>query len=360
VAVTRAADRLLISGNLGDLSKADKSTKRAKADSQAGSWLSRTLTALLPSAILTTAEPPIQIIAPDGDWSVQLHIPAALQSPADLSRSTHPEAIDTGWARIDRGVPIAVSPYPPPLSGALPPRPNPTPKAVSVTSIARLGQAATQTDAGRRTQLIDKLRAELFHAAPPELPMLPSADGAGDRRRQQIVGEIVHQALQFDLLHQAPGQVLDTLGIYAWQLGLTDRAATEAAALEAFDLLVRADQQLADLIGGSMQIYRELPFSVQIGGRTINGQIDLLFFDGHRWTILDYKTDHVPAAVMYPHARRYYAQLGVYATAVRHITGQSPNTRLYYIRPARLITVDPVDWHAALDRLEADLDGLVK
>ncbi len=48
-------------------------------------------------------------------------------------------------------------------------------------------------------------------------------------------------------------------------------------------------------------------------------------------------------------------QVGVYAEAVKARTGQTPQTHLYYIHPARRVYVKSEDWRAALDRLEDDL-----
>ena len=361
VAVTRAADRLLISGNIGNLSKTPAKASIATNSDKAGSWLHRTLAALIPLHKLTSADPPIRLSAPDGAWSIQLRIPAQLIESAN-SRIAHPNSPETGWARIDRGAPIVVSPYQPPLSAPLPSPANPTPKTVTATNIARLGQAVTQSDAARRARLMNKLRAELFQAAPPEMPMLQTSaetESPVDRRRQQVVGEMVHRALQFDLLHRPSAEIRPTLEVYAWQLGLRDTAAIRAI-VEARELLDQLDRPLNDLIGKPVQQHRELPFTVQLQGRTISGQIDLLFFDGQRWTILDYKTDNVTIQTAYRHAQRYYAQLGVYAMAVKQITGQPPKTCLYYIRAATLVVVNPADWQTALTQLSDNLDQLAE
>jgi ATP-dependent exoDNAse (exonuclease V) beta subunit len=103
------------------------------------------------------------------------------------------------------------------------------------------------------------------------------------------------------------------------------------------------------------QVYRELPFAYRAGSRTLHGQIDVLYFDGREWHVLDYKTAPVSWQGAEKNAQRYYLQVGVYAEAVAARTGQTPHTHLYYIHPGRRVYVKPEDWRAALDRLEDDL-----
>src|SRR5579859_7029778 len=52
---------------------------------------------------------------------------------------------------------------------------------------------------------------------------------------------------------------------------------------------------------------------------------------------------------------RYHAQIGVYATAVEALTGQTPDTHLYYIRYAYTANVDEATWKAALNTLDGDI-----
>jgi ATP-dependent helicase/nuclease subunit A len=104
------------------------------------------------------------------------------------------------------------------------------------------------------------------------------------------------------------------------------------------------------------KIRRELPFTLQLGERTINGQIDVLYLDrSGDWTVLDYKTDDVRLAFIPIHARRYFGQVGVYALAVQAIVGPVPRVQLYYARSATLFTVKESDWRDAIARLDTDL-----
>ena len=50
------------------------------------------------------------------------------------------------------------------------------------------------------------------------------------------------------------------------------------------------------------EIYRELPFA----DGTLDGKIDLLFREGQRWVLVDYKTDEVPDATAHATQLRAY------------------------------------------------------
>jgi ATP-dependent exoDNAse (exonuclease V) beta subunit len=58
-------------------------------------------------------------------------------------------------------------------------------------------------------------------------------------------------------------------------------------------------------------VYRELPFAV--GG--MEGKIDLLFREGDRWTLVDYKTDGRADV------EKYRAQMQAYVEALRQVAG---------------------------------------
>ena len=56
----------------------------------------------------------------------------------------------------------------------------------------------------------------------------------------------------------------------------------------------------------------------------MEGYIDLLFREGKRLVVVDYKTDAKP------NARLYAAQLGAYANALEAITGQKVAEKLLF------------------------------
>jgi len=321
----------------------------------------------VPLADLASASTPIRFSggrSGDIQWTAQLHIPKDLPLPLSAAESrgessNRHDQIETGWDYLEKDTRASVVPVQPPLSILLPSFTRSTPKALSATHVAKLGQAMDHADSEQRGKLVNQLRAELFHAAPAELPELPNNRQDVDKKHHRIIGEVVHQALQFDLLNTIQSEnLLSMLEVYAWQFGVTNPDEAETIAGNARALLDKVGSHISDLMADARQIYHELPFTFQLGARTITGKIDVLFFDGIRWTILDYKTDDLPATAIYGRARRYYGQLGVYAAAVEQITGQPPRTVLYFIRPGQSVTVKQDQWRAALDRLTADLDML--
>ena len=257
-----------------------------------------------------------------------------------------------------------ILPYAPPLLRALPPPTESATQLLTATLIAQLGEAhaVRPSDPDRFAYF----RHQVLHDTPPTVPVvargtLGDANQRRVRRLRRAVGDVIHRALQFGLLADAP-RTAKLLEQYARQTGLTDDADIKAVAAEAHDLLRECEQCAALQPSRALaaeHVHRELPFSVQLGTRIVNGQIDALLFDPDRqqWTVLDYKTDAVDAAYIRHHSRRYWGQVGIYALAVESITGQTPQVQLFYVRTRQMIAIYENQWRGALDRLDADLDA---
>ncbi len=340
VAATRAADRLIVSGHLSE----------GKAN-----WLNQL------SAALGVNAPPVDSpgdsddsIVVNHEWGqIRFSVPRLLPQPFD---STLPLS-STGWDQLTK---LTVPPQTPPLAQAIPDQGQGGIDTLSATAVAMLGQVqAARTDIERERQAV-RLRHRLLHDAPPPIREVAAAGTLSVRSRNRVVGEIVHKGLQFGLSASA-ANALETLAIYAWQLGLTEPTQATEAAKEALDLLSTAEQSEAIAqIGRAVQVYRELPFTLRWGNRAINGQIDVLYLTGRgQWTILDYKTDEVPPDAVFAHSRRYYGQLGIYSAAVQHITGQMPGAILYYIRPAKTVVISMDNRTEALSRLENEIQSVL-
>jgi ATP-dependent exoDNAse (exonuclease V) beta subunit len=51
------------------------------------------------------------------------------------------------------------------------------------------------------------------------------------------------------------------------------------------------DHEILRTAFSSGKFYRELPIAVRLpDGRLVEGRADLVFFDGARWTVIDFKT----------------------------------------------------------------------
>jgi ATP-dependent helicase/nuclease subunit A len=251
----------------------------------------------------------------------------------------------SGWDHpaVAAGEAIDGTPAWPPLLSDATADPHAPARSLSVTQLADLGRAA--------------FRHSVLYDAPEPVRPLPDRPVAGPGLRR-IVGEIVHRALRAWVLpgNLPPEVAAARLQTYAWEAGLTGEGQIATAVTAAFDLLRRFEgSEVCAQIQRAGQVYRELPFMVRLGERTVHGQIDVLYFDRKDWHILDYKTAPVSWNGAADSAWRYYLQVGAYAKAVEARTGQVPHVALYYIHPSRLLVIRPENWQPALDRLEDTL-----
>lgn len=347
VAATRASDYLILSGTPDQHGRYPKDC-----------WLHHWLGALgVDSDALVPSDEPLRIAREWGDCVIE--VPATPPRAADLLAPRLRGA--TGWdhpaLRVGEPVPDLPAARPPLLSPVVA-EPDAPARALSATLVAKLGHAPFMDPpaAGRRA-----FRHAVLHDAPDALRPLPSPQP--DSRWQAIaVGQTVHRALRAWLMpdRSAPALLDERLRTYAWEQGATDPGMAGVVAERARRLLERfAASDIRREIERAPQVYRELPFVYRTagdsGGRAVHGVIDVLYFDGKTWHVLDYKTALVNWKTAPENARRHFLQVGVYVGAVRAHTGQAPRAHLYYIHPARLITVQPDGWQPALERLDEDV-----
>ncbi len=157
-----------------------------------------------------------------------------------------------------------------------------------------------------------------------------------DKRHGTALGDLVHLALsQWDCLAEDAGARQERLARWALRLGLTEPLA--------FDIVERAEQALSAFLGSDLyrrasvarERYTELPFALPVAGSTVRGALDLLFRDEQGgWTLVDWKTNYVPAGEASAKAEREHrTQLAVYAQAARAFTGEMPKTVVCFLRP---------------------------
>jgi len=197
--------------------------------------------------------------------------------------------------------------------------------------------------------------------------------GGGTGVSGRTVGGMVHRALRWGHLPGSTPNLRNILDSYAWEEGLTDPQMIEEAIAEATRLLARSEENsIISQMQQSSQVYRELPFTLKFGERTISGVIDSLFFSKfQRWHVLDYKTSAIPMQQnterggdlpgrIRDHSVRYHAQIGLYALAVDAMTGQTPDAHLYYVRYAYAVHVEEATWKAALASLDGDITAALE
>ena len=202
------------------------------------------------------------------------------------------------------------------------------PEAVSATRLAR--SAAEADDPG-----LDK--------AEPDLELPPWKKG----RYGTAVGRAVHAVLQ--TVDLATGEALDELA--------RAQAAAEGVASRQSDVARLARAGLATEAARAAAAgphWRELWVAAPVGGRLVEGYIDLLYRDpAGRLVVVDWKTDHIEgdddiAALL----DRYRLQGAGYAAAVASVTGE-PVARMVFgfLRPEGAVEADLPNLPAALEEV---------
>ncbi len=143
-------------------------------------------------------------------------------------------------------------------------------------------------------------------------PWAPVEEGGGSRLHATEIGDAVHRLLErVDLAAPVAPLELPEL-VRAWYPDVRDDE------LETIGTLVAAycDSELATRVGGLAGARPERPFAFEADGVLIGGRLDVLWRDGSRALVLDYKTnalgDRTPAAIV---ADEYEVQRTVYALA---------------------------------------------
>ena len=159
----------------------------------------------------------------------------------------------------------------------------------------------------RRITEIDRL-PEGVEAEVEVIPVTEIREGARVKRGRRY-GDLVHA-----LLARAEYPV-DKARLGAWaaadQFGSTLSEADRQAAV---DSVVRClDHPLMAEARGAERVHREYPVTCEIGGELYEGVIDLAWFNGARWTVVDYKTGAGDEL-------RYRRQIAMYGEALRKVT----------------------------------------
>jgi ATP-dependent exoDNAse (exonuclease V) beta subunit (contains helicase and exonuclease domains) len=136
--------------------------------------------------------------------------------------------------------------------------------------------------------------------------LVPLDEDRGGRPAGRSFGTLVHA-----LLAEAEDIAdLTRLAAIHGQILAEEREAAVAAAKRALQ------HQLLREAAKAQRRHRELPFVLPLpGGRVLEGVIDLAYFDGSVWTVVDIKTGSADRL-------RYRRQLQLYGYALRQITGQ--------------------------------------
>jgi ATP-dependent exoDNAse (exonuclease V) beta subunit len=150
--------------------------------------------------------------------------------------------------------------------------------------------------------------ALLARAAQPVARVSPSKlGGEAEPREDEPTGAVREQAIELGVAVHAALERMEATGLAGQARQLVERALQS----ELFRRAAKADA-----------VYRELPFATT----TMDGKIDLLFREGDRWTLVDYKTDAVPAP------EKYREQMAAYRAALQQTAGIAvAETLLYFV-----------------------------
>lgn len=131
-------------------------------------------------------------------------------------------------------------------------------------------------------------------------------------------GTLVHALVAHVALDAGPGEVAQMAAVQARMFGASDDERA-AAAIIAGELLRHplVDRARAAAAAGRM-CRREVPLVVAVGGVIVDGQADLLWDDGDRWMVVDFKTDVDLGGSVAAYAR----QVALYLEALRRATGR--------------------------------------
>lgn len=346
VAMTRAQDHLIISGQISRKQQKKKDVVTDLGWTSRGEWLKW----LLDAFDITTIDGADTVVAQD--WGqLALTFPA---DPPDDAATAHADPAFTAWPPPDPHIPSGA---PPGLEPVRIERDAPA-RSLSATHIADLGTAIT-TGEPEKTIYTQRWRRAVLHDAPH---LITSISATKEASFERIIGDMVHRALQWQpqWRSQPPEVLQKLLDRYAWEAGIIQDSVRERAVGQAASLMENV--LLSDVqawIDDAQRVLREVPFMYRTEKRVIYGVIDALIQqrDG-TWLLVDYKTTR--AGNLPDHARRYYLQIGVYAAAARQFLNvDDVRVYIHYIRSGTTISVAAEAWEGALRDLEPCIGQLV-
>jgi ATP-dependent helicase/nuclease subunit A len=161
------------------------------------------------------------------------------------------------------------------------------------------------------------------------------AGGIEARGRSLLLGEAFHRIMELaDLSHARPPDGL--VASVAADLGIPEDAPELGRLAE-----TALGSELIKRAARAPRVYREVPFSVPAKCAYVEGRIDLLFEDEGGWTLVDYKTDDVPAEIPAARIEAYRRQAGIYALALRSFSIECRGwVALYFARPGVVKLID--------------------
>jgi ATP-dependent helicase/nuclease subunit A len=156
---------------------------------------------------------------------------------------------------------------------------------------------------------------ELLARAAKPLPIFAPSMLGDDAERVQSRDEDIEAGARAREIGARVHEILATLDIQKPRLEQKDFPDARVREL----LQTVLDSSLFARVKSADEVLREVPFSVKRDGGMVEGYMDLLFREGEKWVLVDYKTDRVTKSDAENYARNYKSQLDAYAEALEKI-----------------------------------------
>jgi ATP-dependent exoDNAse (exonuclease V) beta subunit len=209
------------------------------------------------------------------------------------------------------------------------------------SSAVFLRDVGALTPEGERVSSIlaerEQWRAELEALGVGEAGIVPaSRDGRGDVHASDGYGADAASTALGTAFHRIMSQVLSADDP---SLAAIIESAAAGASLSARSALLQdwvtrtLGSPLLARARKAAQVWREIPFCIPYQGQIREGCIDLLFAEGERMILVDYKTDEVTAAQLPEAVEAHRVQLDLYREATKQLIGNYPaETLLFFVR----------------------------
>ncbi len=98
--------------------------------------------------------------------------------------------------------------------------------------------------------------------------------------------------------------------------------------------------ELGRRAAGAPRVQKEMSFVFAVGEHLLRGTVDLLFEEGGERILVDYKTDRTAPERLAAAARRYAAQLQLYAAGLAKAGKPVDRAAVFYLRPGTPVDID--------------------
>ncbi|HWS23746.1 MAG TPA: UvrD-helicase domain-containing protein [Anaerolineales bacterium] len=162
--------------------------------------------------------------------------------------------------------------------------------------------------------------------------------------RWRLEGTLTHKALELGLMSQSP-EFLPFSRAFLSGLGVTDPLLVDSIIKRVTELVERFERHpLAEKIRCAELKRHELNYISTIDGRVSNGVIDLLVLLEGRWTVLDFKTDHISTAEeLEEHFKAHRPQLRRYAQVFTDAMQVKPELLICFLDDQGQVSVRKVE-----------------